>query len=133
MSFTKDIDTFAKRTGAKIQYVRRAVTLKLFGSVVLDTPVLTGRLRGNWRISEGQPNTSTLDREDKGGQVVMAEIQSATMASTGDQSLFLTNNLPYAARIEYDGWSHTKAPQGMVRKNVVRFQGLIRLENAAKS
>lgn len=133
MSFTKDIDRFAKRTGRKVQYVRRAVTLKLFGSVVLDTPVLSGRLRGNWRISEGVPKTAPLDRKDKGGQIVMAEIQSATMASNGDQSLYLTNNLPYAARIEYDGWSHTKAPEGMVRKNVVRFQGLIRLENATKS
>ena len=38
-----------------------------------------------------------------------------------DSVVYLTNNLPYAARIEYDGWSHTKAPEGMVRKNVIRI------------
>jgi len=33
----------------------------------------------------------------------------------------MSNNLPYAYKIEYDGWSHTKAPKGMVRKNFIRI------------
>lgn len=39
--------------------------------------------------------------------------------------MFFTNNLPYAERIEYDGWSRFKAPQGMVRKNVVRWDDIV--------
>lgn len=41
----------------------------------------------------------------------------------------LTNNLPYAERLEY-GWSN-QAPQGMVRVNVARFNTLLE-EEAAK-
>ena len=34
-----------------------------------------------------------------------------------DQPIFLTNNLPYAERIEYGG-SRSSKPQGMVRVSV---------------
>lgn len=130
MSFTSQIARFSKGTKTKLQKVRRAVTIKLFGAVVMDTPVLTGRLRGNWRLSEGEPNLGITDREDKSGQEVMAEITAGVAASTGSIPIFLSNSLPYAARIEFDGWSHTKAPEGMVRRNVTRFNRLIELEAA---
>lgn len=129
MSFSLEVAKFAKGTDLKIQRIRRGVTIKLFNAVVMDTPVLSGRLRGNWRFSESTPLTAELNREDKTGQIVMREVEAGTLASTGDVSLYLTNNLPYAARIEFDGWSHTKAPDGMVRRNVVRFNRLITIEN----
>jgi hypothetical protein len=59
---------------------------------------------------------------------------SSTVASATGKPMvpiFLSNSLPYAARIEFDGWSHTKAPQGMVRRNVARFNQLLR-ENEKK-
>ena len=36
-------------------------------------------------------------------------------------SFYLTNNSPYAERIEYEGHS-TQAPDGMVRINAIKFQ-----------
>lgn len=129
-TFSAQISQFSKGTRTRIETIRRGVTLKLFNAVILDTPVLTGRLRGNWRISEGNPILDTSDRVDPSGAGVMREVEAAVAASTGDTSLFLSNSLPYAARIEYDGWSHTKAPQGMVRRNVRRFNALIKLESA---
>lgn len=128
-SFSAQISQYSKGTRDKIEAVRRGVILKLFSAVILDTPVLTGRLRGNWRVSEGQPILDTVDRVDPSGAAVLTEVQAATAASKGDTSMFLTNSLPYAARIEYDGWSHTKAPEGMVRRNVRRFNQLIKLES----
>ena len=44
--------------------------------------------------------------------------------SRGDDTLFLVNNQPYAARVEFDGWSYKKAPEGMVRRNIRRFHKL---------
>ncbi|WP_162455859.1 hypothetical protein [Pseudoxanthomonas kalamensis] len=37
----------------------------------------------------------------------------------------MANNLPYANRIEYDGWSHTKAPAGMVRVSFARIRQIV--------
>lgn len=128
MSFSAQISQFGKGTKDRIEHIRRGVTLKLFSAVILDTPVLTGRLRGNWRVSEGKPVLDTSDRVDPSGAGVLREVEGAVAASKGDTSLFLSNSLPYAARIEYDGWSHTKAPEGMVRRNVRRFNALIKLE-----
>lgn len=129
-SFSAQVSQFSKGTRDKIEAVRRGVTLKLFGAVILDTPVLTGRLRGNWRVSEGKPVLDVTDRVDPSGGTVMREVEGAVAASKGDTSLFLSNSLPYAARIEYDGWSHTKAPEGMVRRNVRRFNALVKIEAA---
>lgn len=128
MSFSAQISQYSKGTRDKIDRIRRGITLKLLGAVVMDTPVLSGRLRGNWRVSEGTPVLDAADRVDPSGAVVMNEINAAVQASTGDAAVYLTNNLPYAKRIEYDGWSHTKAPEGMVRRNLARFNQLIKVE-----
>ena len=126
--FSAQITSFGRATQEKVEKIRRGITLKLLSAVVLDTPVLTGRLRGNWRVSEGAPVLDTTDRVDPSGAAVMSEISAAVAASSGDTSVFLANSLPYASRIEYEGWSHTKAPEGMVRRNVSRFNQLIKLE-----
>lgn len=130
--FAAVIGHFSKGTTAKIQRIRRGVTIKLFNAVILDTPVDTGRLRGNWQLTEVAPAVGELEIEDKSGGATIAKVQSGVMASEGENALFLTNNLPYAHRIEFEGWSHTKAPEGMVRKNIARFNRLITLEAAKK-
>ena len=126
MSFSAQISKYGKNTSSRISKIRRGVMLKLFSAVVMDTPVDTGRLRGNWLISQGAPNRNPVDRDDKSGQETMQEIQKEVLTTTGDESVFLTNNLPYAYRVEFEGWSHTKAPKGMVRRNVVRFNKLMK-------
>lgn len=129
MSFTTEIGSFSKGTQKRVQQIRRGATIKLFSAVILDTPVLSGRLRGNWRLSEESPDSSTRELLDPSGIVVLGEVKEGVDKSKGDTSLFLSNNLPYAAAIEFDGHSHTKAPDGMVRKNIGRFNQLIKLEN----
>lgn len=126
MSFSLDLSKFAKGTEEKLEKTKRAVTLKLFSAIVLDTPVDTGRLRGNWQISIAAPKTGTLAREDKSGSTVNSEIKATVEASKLGDTVILRNNLPYAHRIEYDGWSKVKAPQGMVRRNLLRFERLLK-------
>ena len=48
------------------------------------------------------------------------------LASHGDDTIYMTNSRPYAARIEYEGWSREKSPFGMVRKNTFRFEILLK-------
>ena len=126
MSFSADVSKFATSATKRVERVRRAVIVELFGSVIKDTPVLTGRLRGNRQASIGAPLTGELPLRGEGA--ALAEVQQVASAVKGDQTAFMRNNLPYAHRIEFDGWSHTKAPAGMMRKNVAR---ILRIVNKA--
>lgn len=131
MSFTTQVGHFATTTSVKLDRVRRAVCIKLFSAIILDTPVLTGRLRGNWLCVEAEgPLKNTLPGTDKAGAGTISNMVAVVIAATGERPTFLSNNLPYAARIEFDGHSSVKAPQGMVRINAARFNHLVAEENA---
>ena len=123
MSFALNVGKWAKSSLEEIEDLNKAVILEFFTSVILDTPVLEGRLRGNWLVSSDDPATGTIDLLDPTGAKTTQNVQNFVKALNGKQnfSVYLTNNLPYAYRIEYDGHSHTKAPEGMVRKNFIRI------------
>lgn len=130
MSFSAQIASWSSKTNAKQQAIRKAVAIKLFSAVVLDTPVLTGRLRGNWIYQTGAANLTTRETVDPSGSIVIKEITDGVNANVQDVPVYLANSLPYAERIEFEGWSHTKAPEGMMRKNVARFNQLLEAEAA---
>ena len=121
-SFAADLRKFAERTNKSLDDTCRGVAIKWFSSTVLATPVDTGRLRGNWLVSQGSPITAELARFDKSGSIVQGEIvQSVGGVGTVN---YLVNNLPYAERIEYGRWSK-QAPFGMVRVNFARIKAII--------
>jgi hypothetical protein len=125
MSFSMDLRRFQKKTLDRVDAVWRTVIIKLYSAVILDTPVLTGRLRGNWQVSIGSPVTTITGRTDMSGAAVVREVEAIAGRSGAMDVVIMRNNLPYAYRIEYEGWSHTKAPEGMVRRNVTRFTRLM--------
>lgn len=122
MSFSKDIRSFVSKAVQAHGKITRAATLELFSGVIKDTPVDTGRARGNWQTSVGSPATGELDREDKSGAQVIAEVHQKTPPGAGQVTL-LTNNLPYIEALERG--SSTQAPEGMVRKNIDRVQRIV--------
>lgn len=138
MSFAKDFERFAKLTNASLDETGRAIALELFSGVIKDTPVDTGRARGNWQASIGVPETGQIAGGD--------ESKTETPAPNGDgpktaeairavdgiidkfgmgRVIYLSNNLPYIYRLEFMKWSD-QAPAGMVRKNAARIQANIR-------
>lgn len=118
MSFSADISGFKKNAVENTEKARRRILFTIFRAVIMDTPVLEGTLRGNWQMGNGSPQTGELSLRDQAA--VMNEINSILKATRMGDTVYLNNNLPYAYPIEFYGWSHTKAPQGMVRKNVIR-------------
>lgn len=96
--------------------------------IILDTPVDTGQLRGNWQATLGSPSNKDLTGTlDPTGTSTVAKAELALSKFKLDKhtgkltTLFLTNNLPYATRIEFGHYS-SKAPQGMVRINLAKFR-----------
>ena len=94
-----------------------------------DTAADTGRLKNNWfpSVNKGS-NETTESTSDQ----VMARVE-ALRFKLGD-TLYFTNNLPYAEKIEFGlypspsktgktvGGYSVKSPQGMCRKNVIKWE-----------
>ena len=122
MTFKLDLTRFAKKAGDNANQVVNKVALEVLKSVVEKSPVDTGRFRGNWNFAYGNIDYSTKDSSDKSGGSAIA--RAALSFNTSGQDIFITNNLPYAQRLE-NGYSN-QAPTGMVRITVVEFRTYIK-------
>jgi hypothetical protein len=120
MSFSSDVHRIAEKMGDTAENVASATFIELFSSVIKDTPVDSGRLQGNWQTTKNSPANGEVDRF---GAASLIDVHTV-IDKPG--TYYLTNNLPYAERVEFDGWSHTKAPRGMVRINVKRLKQILR-------
>jgi len=88
-----DIEKIVKRTQDNLGRFAKGVKISIFNDVIDNTRWKSGRLRGNWNISEGSPDRSVSERLDPTGSGAKARIAGA---SSEDGVTYLTNNLPYA-------------------------------------
>lgn len=126
MSFTLDIKNFVEKAKKNPEMVARTVSFKLFSAVIKASPVDTGRFRMNWQAAGAVSPSGIIDGTDRGGAGAIGDAASYIFAASDWNEFTLTNNLPYAERLEY-GWSN-QAPQGFVRVNVARFNSLLEEE-----
>lgn len=111
-----DISRFIDKTSKTADAEVRKICLDLLSGIVLKTPVDTGRARGNWMTSIGSPRTGTTLQTDKSGSGTIADGMGDIAKATGNV-FWITNNLPYIYRLEFEGWSK-QAPAGMVRVTI---------------
>lgn len=114
-NFSLDVAAFAKECNATLDETARAIKIELFSSVIRDTRVDTGRLRGNWQTTTGRPAEGEVERLDPTGSQATAEVQAGVSGDTVD---YLTNNLPYA-----EVWEERDA---MIDKNMARIAQIVR-------
>jgi hypothetical protein len=122
MAADDDIRRLARQALEKAATAHRKIALELFTRIVMRTPVDTGRLRGNWQPGAGVYVMEPVDSTDPGGGATIAMISQTVLGAAPFVALTLSNNLPYAGRIEY-GYSK-QAPAGMVRISAAEFQGI---------
>lgn len=113
----------AKSKKAQDMYVQKVI-LEVDKRLVQKSPVDTGRFRNNWNIANATPDLSTTEA------VAPNISQSRSAASVfsikaNGQTVFITNALPYAFRIEYEGWSKVKAPAGVVRVTIAEMASIL--------
>ncbi len=124
MSFTADLKRITRDMGVGFEDLAQATFIELFSSVIADTPVDEGRLRGDWQTTKNSPATGRSGRIQKEDIGVATAQAHAVIGKPG--LYYLTNNMPYAGRVEFDGHSGTKAPRGMVRINAKRLAQILR-------
>jgi hypothetical protein len=123
--FRGDIKRFIAKSNAGLDKYAKAVVMDIDKSMVLKSPVDTGRFRANWNIGIGSIDSYTTDATDPSGagaiSKALAEVNSIKI---NGQTIYITNSLPYAYRLEYEGWS-LQAPQGMVRITLAELSGIL--------
>jgi len=123
-SFSDDLMKFAQK--AEPGVVVRKVAMDVFKGVIMMTPVKSGRARGNWQTTIGTPATEELDTEDKNRGLV--ELGDVIDKHQGDDSIFLSNNVPYIEVLENGNETHR--PVGMVKVTLSEYPGIV--EDAVK-
>lgn len=128
MSFSGDLAKYCQAAGDKIDLVVRKTALQLQASMIEKSPVDTGRFKSNWQCGLGGMNGDTNAKE---GSDALGRTEVVLQGFKAGQTIFLSNNLPYAKKLEY---GHSKqAPAGIVRLTVQDFaQAVKRAVDAVK-
>lgn len=115
-TFALDISKFAEKAGKEADKKVREVCFKLYSDIVYGTPVDTGRAQANWFTSIGSPSNQTIEYEGGGAAAAGVAIGRSMpdIAKATGNILWITNNLPYIYRLEFEQWSD-QAKDGMVR------------------
>ena len=128
-NFALSFKKYQNKTEQQIDKIIRGTALDLTSAIILDTPVDTGRAKGNWQVSIDQTKENELSMEDKSGSPTISKAKNELSKPIG-RYIYIQNNLPYIERLEY-GWS-SKAPEGMVRRNIIKFNKFL-TSNARKT
>ena len=119
MSLAADLARFATKVQQRVDDVHREVVIPVANSIITGSAVDTGRFRANWVPGINAVNTTTTEATDKQGDDTQEKIFAAIPKPGG--VFYITNSLPYARRLEYEGWSK-QMPAGVVRITAVRFE-----------
>jgi len=130
MSFKSDFAAMMKRAAGKEETLIRASALALGSAIVAKSPVDTGRFRGNWQYGAGQVNFSVDAPDDKSGAGAVGRLALGLQGWKRGETIFITNSLPYAKRLEFDAWSQ-QAAAGMVRISVIEWKAKIKQQAAS--
>ena len=123
-SFEKTLKEAAQAYGREKLKKVRVASFAAYDEILVGSPVDTGRFRSNWMISTKRENQEAVTTSSKtfGQPTTQEEIQNGNDAlrQLGDDStLYISNNLPYAKRLET---GHSTQNQGFVARAERNFR-----------
>lgn len=97
----------------------KKISLEVLRGVVEMSPVKTGRFRGNWQLGLDLKPTSEIPMPEAKDRDPFIEGLGAIAPLRFGQTVWITNNVPYAIPLEE---GHSKqAPVGMVKVTLARI------------
>lgn len=121
--FKRDYARILAKVGDKSNLLVRTQAAGLGASLIERSPVDEGTFKGNWQYGNVTINVDTSSPADKTGTSAQGRINAGLALWKPGQTIWLTNSMPYARRLEY-GWSK-QSPGGMVRLAVAEFKSNI--------
>lgn len=140
--YSKSIRTFTDIAELRIGVTMRKLAFDGLAGLFRRSPVDTGRFRASWRVSANTADLTVAPKRAKGTTErrraalsgdVLQQFKALKFGSKAskDQTIVLSNNLPYAEELERS--SSTQAPAGVVAPTFVELQaGLDRAIAASK-
>lgn len=111
---------WAKDTKEKMRLATAEAIAMTAQAVILDSPVDTGKFVAHWKIKIGSASSEGGGYDPSRTRTYKRITSFLLEGYKIGYNVVLSNALPYAERLEYDGWS-SQAPQGFLRKNLVKF------------
>lgn len=104
--------------------VIRGVAIDIFGEVIHQSPVDTGRFKGNWQTTLTKPASGVVETLDPSGNSTQGKANAVIAKfKLAAKSLLLTNNLPYAEALAS---GHSKQrPSGWIESITANFQAVV--------
>lgn len=120
-SFQLQLDrAYERKVDQRVHAATRWVALEALRRVVMKSPVAEGRFKGNWQAALSVRPDGVLDVVDPNGAATIAEGSRNISQLRPYEVVFLSNNVPYARRLE-EGHSQ-QAPQGVVAVTVAELK-----------
>ncbi len=105
----------------KLADLAKSVAIEVFNQVIIQTPVDTGRMRGNWQATMNTPARAEVNEASAKNR--QEDVETKINQMKLNDVVYLSNNLPYAEALEY-GWSGQR-PNGWVRTTVGEGQRVL--------
>jgi hypothetical protein len=135
LDFQKQIDG----EKSNLDRAMRKTLMDVSASMVLKSPVgnpslwkhppppgyTGGRFRANWDMHINSVGNATYDVVDASGRASFERIGAQLSAGKPGDTFYITNSLPYARKLEYEGHSKQVPPAGMVGQTLVEFDGIV--------
>lgn len=116
--FSVDIAKFCKKAGQNCDLFVREFNQDLAKAVQMETPVITGFLRGSWSASIGRPDTSPANgRNNASVALVLAGVKAGDV-------VYHTNNAKYGRYVEFG--TSRMSPRAFVRRTVAKAAQIAR-------
>jgi hypothetical protein len=142
MSVTKfelDLQKIVDRAKSNLDAAVRKTVLDLGTSLVMKSPVgnpdlwknppppgyTGGRFRANWDLHINGVGDATYDVVDASGRASFERIGAQLSSGKVGDTFVITNSLPYARKLEYEGHSKQVPPAGMIGQTLVEFEGIV--------
>lgn len=126
MSFASDLRRFANKTNQKMETAVKSALIRVGTSIVVKSPVDTGRFRNNWIAAYGTVDTTVNFGTDTSGSSAIGNLKISVEGMNFKEVFYFTNSLPYASGLEYG--NSAQAPSGMVRVSVAAWENILAQE-----
>lgn len=122
-NFVVEVQRFIEKAKIAPDIALQKISIDLFRSIVMKTPVDTGALRANWQASNGEPLSGVVEEVDPTGSATLQKATAVLGRAKAGTPVYFTNNLPYAAVVEYGLYPNppmrgTRVPAGTFRYGV---------------
>ncbi len=113
---------FRELSRKRMEETARKSFMRLGSFIITESPVDTGRFAANWQYAYGAPDSTTTDGDFAGQgekQAATGRLESTLTDMHLNAVFYMTNSLPYAQRLEYEG--HSQQSTRFVTRGVAEW------------